>query len=95
MNITLGQFVPGNSAVHRLDPRTKLIGMIAYIVLVFLVQSIPVFLVPCLFVVLALLLSGVPLSYVGSSLKPMKWLLVFMFLINLFFTQGERVIFAW
>lgn len=95
MSITLGQFVPGNSAVHRLDPRTKLIGMIAYIVLVFLVQSIPVFLVPGLFVVLTLLLSGVPLSYVGSSLKPMKWLLVLMFVINLFFTRGQRVIFEW
>ena len=95
MSMTLGQFIPGNSAVHRLDPRTKLIGMIAYIVLVFLVQSIPVFLAPCLFVVLALLLSGVPLSYVASSLKPMKWLLVFMFVINLFFTQGQRVIFEW
>lgn len=95
MSMTLGQFIPGNSVVHRLDPRTKLIGMIAYIVLVFLVQSIPVFLVPCLFVVLALLLFGVPLSYVGSSLKPMKWLLVFMFVINLFFTQGQRVIFEW
>lgn len=94
-NITLGQFVPGDSAVHRLDPRTKILAMIAYIVLVFLVQSMAAFAVPFLFVALALLLSGVPLSYVGSSLKPMRWLIAFMFLINLFFTQGERVLFSW
>ena len=94
-NITLGQFVPGDSAVHRLDPRTKILTMIAYIVLVFLVQSMAAFAVPFLFVALALLLSGVPLSYVGSSLKPMRWLIAFMFLINLFFTQGERVLFSW
>ena len=94
-NITLGQFVPGDSAVHRLDPRTKILAMIAYIVLVFLVQSMAAFAVPFLFVALALLLSGVPLSYVWSSLKPMRWLIVFMFLINLFFTQGERVLFSW
>ena len=94
-NITLGQFVPGDSAVHRLDPRTKILAMIAYIVLVFLVQSMAAFAVPFLFVALALLLSGVPLSYVWSSLKPMRWLIAFMFLINLFFTQGERVLFSW
>lgn len=94
-NIMLGQFVPGDSAVHRLDPRTKILAMIAYIVLVFLVQSMAAFAVPFLFVALALLLSGVPLSYVGSSLKPMRWLIAFMFLINLFFTQGERVLFSW
>ena len=94
-NITLGQFVPGDSAVHRLDPRTKILAMIAYIVLVFLVQSMAAFALPFLFVALALLLSGVPLSYVWSSLKPMRWLIAFMFLINLFFTQGERVLFSW
>ena len=94
-NITLGQFVPGDSAVHRLDPRTKILAMIAYIVLVFLVQSMAAFAVPFLFVALALLLSGVPLSYVWSSLNPMRWLIAFMFLINLFFTQGERVLFSW
>ena len=94
-NITLGQFVPGDSAVHRLDPRTKILAMIACIVLVFLVQSMAAFAVPFLFVALALLLSGVPLSYVWSSLKPMRWLIAFMFLINLFFTQGERVLFSW
>ena len=94
-NITLGQFVPGDSAVHRLDPRTKILAMIAYIVLVFLVQSMAAFAVPFLFVALALLPSGVPLSYVWSSLKPMRWLIAFMFLINLFFTQGERVLFSW
>ena len=94
-NIMLGQFVPGDSAVHRLDPRTKILAMIAYIVLVFLVQSMAAFAVPFLFVALALLLSGVPLSYVWSSLKPMRWLIAFMFLINLFFTQGERVLFSW
>lgn len=93
--ISLGQFVPGNSAVHRLDPRTKIFAMIAYIVLVFLVRSLPVFFVPFMFVFTVLLCSGVPLSYVGSSLKPMRWLIVFMFLINLFFTQGKTVLLSW
>lgn len=93
--IVLGQFVPGDSPVHRLDPRTKILAMIAYIVLVFLVRAMPVFAVPLLFVLGALLASGVPARYALSSLRPMRWLIAFMFLINLFFTQGERVLFSW
>ncbi len=93
--IVLGQFVPGDSPVHRLDPRTKILAMIAYIVLVFLVRAMPVFAVPLLFVLGALLVSGVPARYALSSLRPMRWLIAFMFLINLFFTQGERVLFSW
>lgn len=93
--IVLGQFVPGDSPVHRLDPRTKILAMIAYIVLVFLVRAMPVFAVPLLFVLGALLASGVSARYALSSLRPMRWLIAFMFLINLFFTQGERVLFSW
>ena len=93
--IVLGQFVPGDSPVHRLDPRTKILAMIAYIVLVFLVRAMPVFAVPLLFVLGALLASGVPARYALSSLRPMRWLIAFMFLINLFFTQGDRVLFSW
>lgn len=93
--IVLGQFVPGDSPVHRLDPRTKILAMIAYIVLVFLVRAMLVFAVPLLFVLGALLTSGVPARYALSSLRPMRWLIAFMFLINLFFTQGDRVLFSW
>lgn len=93
--IVLGQFVPGDSPVHRLDPRTKILAMIAYIVLVFLVRAMPVFAVPLLFVLGALLASGVPARYALSSLRPMRWLIAFMFLINLFFTQGDRVLLSW
>lgn len=95
MNITLGQYLPGSSVVHRLDPRTKIILMIAYIVLVFLVKSIPVFLIPLLFVIVTVLISGVPASYLKSSVKPIRFLLIFMFIINVLFTPGETVLFEW
>jgi len=93
--LTLGQFLPGDSVVHRLDPRTKILLMVAYIVLVFLVKKLLVFLLPAVFVIGTVLLAGVPLHYLGSSLKPIRFLLVFMFVINLFFTQGETVMFEW
>lgn len=92
MNIKLGQFVPGDSVVHRLDARVKLLLMVAYIVLIFLVKEIPVFVIPLAFMLMAIVLSGISPSYALSSLKPMRWLLVFMFIINIFFTRGENVL---
>ena len=94
-NITLGQYLPGDSCVHRLDPRTKILLMVVYIVLAFLVKSLPVFLLPVLLLVAMFLLAQVPASYMASSLQPMKWLLVFMFILNLFFTPGETVLWQW
>ena len=93
--IVLGQFVPGESPIHRLDPRTKILAMIAYIVLVFLVKALAAFAVPLLLVLGALLCSGIPARYALTSLRPMRWLIAFMFVLNLFFTQGERVLFSW
>ena len=90
--ITLGQFVPGNSPVHRLDPRTKILLMLAYIVLVFLVKSLPGFVIPFLFLVAAVRLSRVPISYIWTALKPIRFLVIFMFVINLFLTEGEQVL---
>lgn len=93
-NITLGQYFPGNSVIHRLDPRTKILLMLLYIVVVFLVQNLWLFLLPAIFVVTVTLLSSVPFLYVLRSLKPLRFLLIFMFLINLFFTQGEEVLWS-
>ncbi len=94
INITLGRYVPGASAVHRLDPRTKILLMIAYIVLIFLVRQLAVFLVPLAFLVLTVLLSRVPVSYLWTAVKPMRLLIVFMFVINLFFTPGSTPLFS-
>ena len=89
-DITLGQYFPGNSAIHRLDPRTKLLGMIAYIVIVFLVTKTPVFIIPALFAAICIYLARVPFGYVIRSLKPIRFLLVFMFIVNLFMVHGQN-----
>ncbi len=91
-NITLGQYFPGDSIIHRLDPRTKMLAMLFYIVIVFLVKQLVLFLLPTAFVVLVVLLSGVPFSYVLRSLKPLRFLLLFMFFMNLFLTPGETLL---
>lgn len=94
-NISLGQYLPGNSVVHRLDPRTKIFLMAIYIAIVFVVKSLPVFVLPVVLLIAIFAFAQVPASYFFSSLKPMKWLLVFMFVINLFATQGTTVWFEW
>lgn len=94
-NITLGQFLPGNSVVHRLDPRTKILLMVVYIAIVFVVKSIAVFALPVVLLIAMFAFARVPASYFFSALRPMKWLLIFMFVINLFATQGGTVLFQW
>lgn len=91
-DITLGQFVAGNSIVHKLDPRTKITIMLLYIVMTFLVKRIYFFAIPLAFLIMGLLLSRISLKYIGRSLKPIRFLLVFMFLLNLIFTGGETVL---
>lgn len=94
-DITLGQYVPGNSVLHRLDPRTKIVLMIAYIVAVFLVKRIEVFPVIIIFTVGVTLLSRVRLSYLVKALKPMKLLLPLMFLMNLFLIKTGDLLVDW
>jgi len=90
-DITLGQFVAGNSVIHKLDPRTKIAMMILYIAMIFLVKRIYFMAIPFAYLVLELILSGISLRYIVNSLKPIRILLIFMFILNLFFTSGENV----
>lgn len=91
-DITLGQFVAGNSIVHKLDPRTKIAMMILYIAMTFLVSRIYFFVIPFAYMLAELLLSHISPKYILKSLKPIRFLLIFMFLLNLIFTSGETVI---
>lgn len=93
-DITLGQYFPTDSVVHRLDPRTKLILMIMYIVAVFLVSELWVFPIVIAFTLFVTVLSKVPLGYVFKAIKPMRWLLPIMFIINLFMVKTGTNLFS-
>ena len=93
-DITLGQYYPGNSPVHRMDPRTKLILAIVYIVGVFLIGNLPGYLLALAFLFLTVRLSGLRFRYLLRGLRPLRFILVFTFLLNLFFASGETVLFA-
>lgn len=94
-DITLGQYFPVDSPVHRLDPRTKIILLIMYIVMVFIVRDIWVFGLVIAFLLFMTAMSKVPLSYIVKAIKPMKWLLPIMFLINLLMIRTGTVLFEW
>ena len=94
-DITLGQYFPGNSFVHRLDPRTKLLLMSAYIVAVFIVGNMWLFTLVAAYVIGVTAIAGVPVSYLWRSLKPLRFILIFMFAINLLVTATGDTLFEW
>ena len=94
-DITLGQYFPGNSFVHRLDPRTKLLLMSAYIVAVFIVGNMWLFTLVAAYVIGVTAIAGVPVSYLWRSLKPLRFILIFMFAINLLVTVSGDTLFEW
>ena len=91
-DITLGQYFPGNSVIHRLDPRTKLIMLVIYIVALFLASWWVSYAVMLVFLVGCIAVSGIPAKSFVRGMKPLIFILVFTGLLNLFFTEGETVL---
>ena len=91
-NITMGQYYPVDSPVHRLDPRTKLILTIAFIVGVFLVHSLWGYALVFGFVYMTARVARLPFRMLLKGLKPLRIILVMTFLLNLFFTAGDDVL---
>lgn len=91
-DITLGQFFPGNSLLHRLDPRTKIIATVLYIVAVFGATNIFCF-GGVLLISLALVsVSGISVKVILKGIKPILFVLIFTMIINLFWTTGETLV---
>ena len=93
-DITLGQYFPGETVIHKLDPRTKILAVIAYIVITFCVESIWGYLALGAFIVAGVVLSKIPPSYVVKGIKPIMVFIVITALFNLFLTSGT-VIWQW
>ena len=93
-DITLGQFFPGNSLVHKMDPRTKLLFLVLYIVALFLATDWISYGIMFAFLVIIIAVSRIPLKSLVSGMKPLVMILIFTGLLNLFFTGGETVLFS-
>lgn len=88
-NITIGQYFPGETIIHRLDPRIKLLGTFAFIISLFFINSFYPYILVVAFILTEIKLSKVPLGYVLKGLKPLILIISITFLINLFMTKGE------
>ena len=94
-NISLGQYYPGNSILHRTDPRMKLILSFLYILSSFLCRNIISFALLLLSAIGLILISRIPMSLIMKSLKPVLFILSFTVVINIFWTSGETLLFEW
>lgn len=91
-DITIGQYYPSNSMLHRLDPRTKLMGTILFIVSLFIGRSIFSYIVATVFLAMLIKVSKVPLKFILKGLKPVFAILIFSIGINMFFTPGDPLV---
>ena len=91
-DITLGQYFPGTSLIHKLDPRTKILAVVLYIVALFLAKSFVTYLIMFGVLAVAVAVSKVPLRSLVRGMKPVVFILVFTAVINVFYTPGDHVL---
>jgi energy-coupling factor transport system permease protein len=91
-DITLGQYFPGNSVIHRLDPRTKLLALVAYIVALFVAKSWLSYGLMLAFLAVIITVSKIPLKSIVRGMKPLVLILVFTGILNLLFTDGDTIL---
>ncbi|MEG0570792.1 MAG: energy-coupling factor transporter transmembrane component T [Oscillospiraceae bacterium] len=92
-DISIGQFFPGKSIVHKLDPRLKLILTMVYVVVLFLLKNPLSYILAILFLVVINLCAKIPLKIVAKSIKPILPLILFTSVLNLFFVSGTIILF--
>ena len=91
-NITVGQYVSGDSVIHSLDARVKIILTAAHLAFIFIADSPASYLAAAVFTAALIIISRVPVRYFIRSLKPVMWILIIMAVINLFTVKGETLI---
>ena len=94
-DITLGQYFPGDTIVHRLDPRSKLILVVLYIAALFQASGWISYLTVTAATVLCMVLSHIRPKNIFKGLKPMRFIIVLTALLNLFYTGGREIIPGW
>ncbi|MBE7011698.1 MAG: energy-coupling factor transporter transmembrane protein EcfT [Ruminococcaceae bacterium] len=94
-DITLGQYFPGKSFIHRLDPRSKILMIIAYIVMTFIIDNFTGYIVLGVFLLICMVNTRIPVKFMIKGLKPVVFFIVFTAVFNLFLTKTGQVIFKW
>lgn len=94
-DVTFGQYYPGNSFIHKADPRTKILSLIAFIVLLFVSNNFYSLFACALLIIAAVAASRLPIRNVLRSVKGIIFILILTSVLNLFFHGGERLLFGW
>jgi len=94
-DITLGQYFPGNTVIHRLDPRTKLLFMITYITALFMAKGFPAYVFMFFVLVSCLAVSRIKPSAVLRGLRPIFIIICITVILNIFFIRGETILFQY
>lgn len=94
-DITIGQFFPGKSIVHRIDPRAKILLVLAFIIVLFIVRNPVSFLLIAVFLIGAYIIAKIPANAIWRGVKPILPLIAFTSILNLFFVDGEPLVHWW
>lgn len=89
----IGRYVPENSVVHRLDPRSKILFVVFFIFIVFLANNTMSYSLLTIFTLLVVFMSKIPFKFFLNGLRPILWLILFTFLLHLFFTKEGELLF--
>ncbi len=92
-DITFGQYVEGNSLIHRLDPRVKILISLVYIVVIFLAKSATAFALLTVAAVVFVVMTGIPPRLIFKAMRPLVFIILFTAVINLFFMTGDHLLF--
>ena len=94
-DITFGQFIDTNSFIHKLDPRSKLIFLIAYIVFIFVADNFLSLSLLAIFLLTSIFVSKIPIKMYFKNIKAVLPIIILTALLNIFYTDGGRVLFDW
>lgn len=89
--ITIGQYIPGNSLIHRLDPRTKILITLGYMIILFVLNNFYGYIFPLSLIILAVVLSGISPRYILKGLKPLVFIITLTFILNSFMIKGRVI----
>ncbi|MGZ0084202.1 energy-coupling factor transporter transmembrane component T family protein [Caldibacillus thermoamylovorans] len=92
-HLIIGQYVPGQSIIHRLDPRAKLLIVFAYVLIVFLANNAATYALLSVFAFLFAALSRIPFSYIMRGLRPVIWVVLFTFVLHVWMTKEGDVLY--
>lgn len=94
-DITIGQYFPGNTAIHQMDPRTKIICVVLFIVALFTCKGLLGYLLALAFLVTAVRISKIHLKTILKGVKPLIIIITFTAILNMFYTPGNELLHVW